>query len=381
MEHRKAVCTVIAKNYIAHARTMVRGFHRYHPRYACYVLIVDEFEGYVTPAEEDFEIISLDQIELPNQRSMCFKYNVTELCTATKPFFLDHLLRDARVEQLLYIDPDILITNSLDELYRLLDHFDIVLTPHAECDYPDDGRLPDDTSMMQTGLFNLGFLGLRASSNTRTFLEWWKKKVYRKCLVQFELGLFVDQKFMDLALLWFDGIHVERGSGYNVAYWNLHSRDVRFQDGIWTCNGGPLYFFHFSGYRPDNPTRLTTHVREELCRYRLDEEPEVRAIFREYAHELRESNYFETQGWPYTFASFVNGKKIPDAYRRLYRESLEEMEPYGDPFSSEALERRLRWRHRLSGRQGVVLWLASRAYRHIPGLKPVLRRMMGAPAS
>src|SRR5262249_45864459 len=170
---RKAVCTVIAKNYIAYARTMIRGFRRYHPTYACYVLIVDEFEGYVTPAEEDFDIISLGQIELPNQRSMFFRYDVTELCTAANAFLLDQLLRDARVEQVLYIDPDILITNALDGLYRLLDDFDIVLTPHAEHDYPDDGRLPDETSIMQTGLFNLGFLGLRASSNTRTFLEWW----------------------------------------------------------------------------------------------------------------------------------------------------------------------------------------------------------------
>src|SRR5215469_12886646 len=150
MGGQTALCTIIAKNYIAHARTLVESFREFHPEIACYVLIVDEFEKYVTPAQEQFEVISLRELELPKERTLCFKYNVTELCMATKPFLLEHLFQKrGGIHKLLYIDPDILITAKLSELFAKLDSFDVVLTPHVETDYPDDGLQPDDAAVLQ----------------------------------------------------------------------------------------------------------------------------------------------------------------------------------------------------------------------------------------
>jgi len=379
MGGQTALCTIIAKNYIAHARTLVESFRECHPEIACYVLIVDEFEKYVVPAQEQFEVISLRELELPKARTLCFKYNVTELCTATKPFLLEHLLQKRGIQKLLYIDPDILVTAKLSELFAKLDRFDVVLTPHVETDYPEDGLQPDDSAVLQTGLFNLGFIGVRDSENTRELLRWWKRKLQDKCVVHVQGGLFVDQKFMDLASVLFENIYVEKGTGYNVAYWNLHSRKIGKSNGIWTCNDGPLYFFHFSGYQQEDRESLTTHIPKGEMRYRLTDLPELREMFSEYARRVESHGYAESHEWPYTFAAFANGRAIPYVYRKLYREYLEEMERYGDPFVSRALMRRLRLKRIVSKDTATARLIAS-VYRGVPGLTSLVRRLMRVPA-
>jgi hypothetical protein len=331
------------------------------------------------PAQEQFEVISLRELELPKEKTLCFKYNVTELCTATKPFLLEHLFQKRGLHKLLYIDPDILVTAKLTELFTKLDSFDVVLTPHVETDYPDDGLQPDDAAVLQTGLFNLGFIGVRESEKTKEFLRWWKRKLQDKCVVHVQAGLFVDQKFMDLASVLFENIYVEKGTGYNVAYWNLHSRKIAKSNGIWMCNDGPLYFFHFSGYQQEDRESLTTHIPKSEMRHRLRDLPELREMFSEYARRVERHGYAESHEWPYTFATFANGRAIPYGYRKLYREYLAEMERYGDPFLSRALMRRLRLK-RIVNKDTATARLIASVYRSVPGLRSLARRLMRVPA-
>ena len=51
------LCTIIAKNYVAQARILAASFRRHHRDGRCFVLIVDEVDGYVDPAAEPFELV------------------------------------------------------------------------------------------------------------------------------------------------------------------------------------------------------------------------------------------------------------------------------------------------------------------------------------
>src|SRR5260370_9062787 len=144
MVQDRAICTIIAKNYVPFARTLAQSFLSFHPDYKCYALIVDDFEGYIHPYAEPFEILNLTDLEIPNLPSFCFKYNVKELCTASKAYLLDYLICKKDVNRLLYLDPDILITGALGGIFDKLGTHDIVLTPHLDMNYPDDDLLPDD---------------------------------------------------------------------------------------------------------------------------------------------------------------------------------------------------------------------------------------------
>jgi lipopolysaccharide biosynthesis glycosyltransferase len=340
MTQARAICTIIAKNYLAFARTLAQSFLSLHPDYKCYVLIVDDFEGYVDTAAECFEIISLTEIGIPDLTGFRFKYDVKELCTAAKADLLEYLIEEKSVERLLYLDPDILVTGRLDDIFEKLGKYDVVLTPHLDTDYPDDDLLPNVGHILRAGTYNLGFIGVNSSANARAFLNWWKPKLYKNCVIDLLNGYFVDQKFIDLAPIFFKNIFIETDVGYNVAYWNLHSRRISREKGSWRCNGGPLYFFHFSGYAPEGAL-ISTHISHSQARYRLSNRRDVRPLFAEYKNLIVSNGHEQASQWPYTFGYFKTGEPIPNGLRWYYREFAAKRRGYEDPFDLKQLERRI----------------------------------------
>jgi glycosyltransferase involved in cell wall biosynthesis len=339
IDPKGAACTIIAKNYIAFARTLAQSFLSFHPDHKFYVLIVDEFKGYLNLAEECFEVVRLTDLEIPNLPSFCFKYDVKELCTAAKPFLIDYLIRAKGVDRILYLDPDVLITARLEPLYKKLEIYDIVLTPHLDKDYPDDGLLPDDGYILRAGVFNLGFIGLNSSENAASFLTWWKSKLYNGCVIDVPNGYFVDQKFIDLAPIFFGNLFVEKDTGYNVAYWNLHSRKISRHNGTWLCNGSPMYFFHFSGYTLES-SEISDYLPRDLSRHHFSNRRDLRPLFDEYKKLVVRNGHRTAMTWPYTFAYFKTGEAIPLELRIQYRNCPSKWRWYGNPFTSKRLKDR-----------------------------------------
>ena len=67
---------------------------------------------------------------------------------------------------------------------------------------------------------------------------------------------------MNLAPVFFDGVHVLHHPGCNVAYWNLHERSLTVTGESYRVNEvAPLVFFHFSAYDPRQPDRTVVGFR------------------------------------------------------------------------------------------------------------------------
>jgi len=334
---KRAICTIIAKNYVAAARTLCRSFSQFHPDLRSYVLIVDDHAGYIDSANEDFEIISLSDLGFAELPSLCFKYSVVELCTAVKARLLDYLLHKKGIEQLVYLDPDMLVTSSLDEIFDRLKIVDVLLTPHVDEKYPEDGLFPDDGTILRYGIYNLGFIGVTPGADA--MLQWWQSKLLDLCVDDPVRGYFVDQKFMNLAPLYFEKVGIEQSPGCNVAFWNLHSRRISREGGAWLCNDMPLYFFHFSNFDPARPERLSGYQ----TRHHLPDRPDVQPLFSEYTRLLFENGYEQAKSWPYQYNNFATGERIPYGLRVMYRNSPRKSKRWGDPFQSAALKRWARW--------------------------------------
>lgn len=322
------ICTIIAKNYISFARTLCDSFLKFHKDGRCFALIIDGLENYVSPEKEKFEIISIEELKISNLKEFCFKYNITELSTAVKPFFLKYLFDKKPIDKILYLDPDIYVTHALDKLYKELDKGDIIITPHLDADYPDDGLLPDDAHIMKSGIFNLGFIGLNNCDNVLRFLLWWQNKLYNKCIIKHAAGYFVDQKFIDLALCLFKNISIIKDTGYNVAYWNLHSRQIGYVEDKWTCNEKQLYFFHFSGYKLEFPDQISKYQN----RFNFTDKPYLNKLFEQYKKVVLRNGYTKTHNWPYTYSSFKNGKTIHKLFRKTYLINIDKVN-IDDPFN------------------------------------------------
>ncbi len=367
------ICTIVAKNYVSFARSLCDSFLSVHPAGKCHALFIDGTEGYIDPSKENFTTYHLDEIGIPGVKELCFKYNVTELATAVKPFFLRFLLSKPEIKEIIYLDPDILVLDTLGTLFNLLDTKDIVLTPHLDMDYPEDGRFPDDSHIMKSGMFNLGFVGVRRSGNSERLLDWLAGKMRDKCVIDHGKGYFVDQRFIDLAFTLFENIHVEKDTGYNVAYWNLHSRRVEWREDRWLCNGNPLYFFHFSNYKPETPSLLSAFQD----RIRLADHPALEKLFTLYTERLLQHGYGDSRAWPYTHGKYADGGTITDEDRRICRAFGKRLVP-GDPFDRRRYPLWLIFAMRLATLFGKLRrWVRNRAMRNDGPIRKIARTVYG----
>ena len=245
---KTCIFTIVANNYRHFARTLMASARAHSPDVDLFVALCDEPIAATDPRDA-FTELPLRDLGLPRFDRFTFQYTILELNTAIKPWVFAALFARG-YERVLYFDPDIKLYGSIAPVLAHLDHAQIVLTPHLT-DRLDDGRHPSELTILQSGTYNLGFIALRQSPETRRFVEWWQSKLLRDCVVDIPRGLFTDQKWIDLVPGMYGGVAVERDPGWNVAYWNLNHRDVtRDADGQTRVNGRPLLFFHFSGFAP-----------------------------------------------------------------------------------------------------------------------------------
>src|ERR687886_725341 len=134
------VCTIVAKNYLSYARVLARSFAEHRPSDRCWVLVIDEVEGYLAPESEPFELVVPADLGIESFDRMAALYGVLELSTAVKPWLLRHLLKERGLDRIVYLDPDIRLYDDLAEVDRLLNGNHMVVIPHLTDPMPRDGR-------------------------------------------------------------------------------------------------------------------------------------------------------------------------------------------------------------------------------------------------
>jgi glycosyltransferase involved in cell wall biosynthesis len=328
---RTAVFSIISPNYRHFARALMGSMRRHHPEWDRFVLHVG---GAPDPAcsDEPFTTVPLETLPLPHARRFCFRYTLLELDTAVKPWMFEHLFARG-YDRVVYLDPDVFVYSPLAELDAAPPETFLTLTPHLTGFIGGDD-FPSERTVLQAGTFNLGFLAVIRQPPLPAFLSWWQGKLEHQCVVDPARGLFVDQKWMDLAPGLFPGVTILRHEGYNVAYWNLEHRAVVRTGSGTTVNGQPLRFFHFSGFDPALGKRVSKHHHA----LGLEEVGDVRGLIEEYRAALLAAGCASFRNAPYAFGAFADGTPIPDAARLAYRESPELQAKCGDdPFAHPEL--------------------------------------------
>ena len=169
------------------------------------------------------------------------KYNIIEFCTSIKPFCFEYFLE--KYNFVTYLDPDIFVYNNLD-FKRSDSKSQISLTPHilTSSDTPEMVSKRREFKYLQVGYFNLGYIGITKSDESFSFLKWWQNRLIDLCLIDSKRGIFVDQKWIDVAFMNNPGLfHVIQDVGWNIAYWNIYERDHKL-----ITEDNNLKFIHFS---------------------------------------------------------------------------------------------------------------------------------------
>jgi glycosyltransferase involved in cell wall biosynthesis len=316
--------TCAAVNYLPKVRLFCKSIKQHHPEMMVHVALADRIPGWLNLAEEPFDdIVSIESLEIPNRTGWIFWHNVVELCTAMKPFVLRYLLDLPDCDQVYYFDPDIVLFSRLDDLISTLHDANIILTPHVT--HPEstiEAIRDNEICSMKHGIYNLGFIGVRNGEQGRLFAKWWSERLYYFCLDGIEQGLFTDQRWIDFAPVFFDGVRVIKSSRHNVAPWNLSTRKMEgsFQKGF-RVNGEPLAFYHFTGF--------DSGAHRMMAMKYANGNRAVTSLIDWYEERTR-SDGQNNQRW--TYSTFSNEQPITKKHRWIYRLRGDLQAAFPDPF-------------------------------------------------
>lgn len=344
-----AACTIVSPNYLPFARALAVSYREHHPGDRFFVLLVANLPADFTLEGEPFEAVTLPEIALANLRSEAMKFDILELNTNVKPGFLAHLFStEPRIEQLVYLDPDIRVFARLEPVFAALSSgAAMVLTPHITTPI-NDAKSPSEQDLLYNGTYNLGFAAFRRSAEADRVLAWWGERCLALGFSEGRTGLFVDQKWMNLAPGLFPNVTILRDPGCNMAYWNLHERSLdRAPDSslrVVNPNGAPvpLRFFHFSGVVVQDATVLSRHTD----RFTIASRPDLRLLFSEYTAMVQSMEKPAVDGAPYGFDRLSDGTAVTRLARRLYAAHAQRwvgQDPFnaGGPFADFARRQHL----------------------------------------
>ena len=315
------VFTLCSANYLAHAKALGDSVVEHNPDARFVIGLVDRL-----PLELDssywhpHEALLVEALKIPEFQKMADDYNVVELNTAVKPFYMEHLYRrDDRVDAVIYLDPDILVFSSFEPLLRKLKDSSIILTPH-HCAFDDSAmNLHWEKTILTVGIYNLGFIATSRTETTFAFLDWWQKRVKHACHYRPGSGVFVDQLWVNLAPIYFPNVYIEKNPGYNMSYWNHFERRLAHRDGRYVVNdANDLVFYHFSGYNPAKPDMASSRGNVPITPF--SERPDLKPIYDDYRSRLASLGYDAIRTLPYSLLK--KPKKFTISNRVTVRRSL-----------------------------------------------------------
>ena len=214
----QTVCTIITANYLPLAKVLHTSLQRHVPGTSLQVLVVDKNNFTSTDGLTiySFDTISNSPIALQIEKKYA-PTNADHFRWALKPVFISYLLQNG-FDKVIFADPDLYFVNNFNFLFDELDSNNILLTPH----WANINPLEKESGLIDVlsgGLYNAGFVG--ANKKGAEAINWWAAMCHYKMDRQKELGIYDDQKYLDILPVQFSGVKVLKHQGCNLASWNI----------------------------------------------------------------------------------------------------------------------------------------------------------------
>ncbi|WP_080055444.1 glycosyltransferase family protein [Spirosoma aerolatum] len=291
----KIAFTICSNNYLSQAKTLGDSIKETNKDYTFFIGLCDRKDSnidynYFLP----YEIIEADKLNIDEFDKMQLNYDIVELNTSVKPFYFKYFFDNyIDIELAIYFDPDIYVYNNLLPIETELGKANALLTPHIITTIPNDRLMPIENNFLNYGLYNLGFLALRRSETTKLIIDWWADKLKDSCYQRVSEGLFVDQLPLNYLPIFFENIIISKNLGLNMAYWNLHEREITSYNEeskfYFINNKYPLIFFHFSNFNPLESNIISKYQN----RFHIDSNPLFRPLFFNYATLVLKNKYID----------------------------------------------------------------------------------------
>ncbi len=320
------IYTSVVSNYIPKARVLAHSVKRFHPDFYFHLVLCDEPPPSFHIDEEPFDsLIRINDLGLARPEQWLFVHSTVEVCTGVKGLALKLILDAQSCSEAFYFDPDIVILAPLDNLIQRFRDGSVLLTPHlTEPETHQDAILDNEFSVLQHGIYNLGFVGVKNDAEGRRFARWWSDRLEEYCFDDIPRGLFTDQKWVDLAPAFFPSCVILHDPVYNVATWNLTTRTVGGTLGDVTVNGSKVVFYHFSGF--------DSGAQEAMLNKYGSAMPVLYDLREWYIAESKRMGQDEFGVLPWRYGSFDNGATVTKEHRRVYRDRGDVRAAFPNPY-------------------------------------------------
>jgi len=284
----KILYTVCSANHLAYAKTMADSFCKHHTDYTIFICLADKVENrFDKNFFHPYNLIEVESIGIVEFEKMNKQYSLIELNCALKPFFANYLIEKHNPEIVIYLDTDIYVYQPFHVIEEYLQEKSIVITPHFLTPITDN-LLPRERDILRSGLYNAGFIALKINNNSKQFLNWWSNHLIDECYYNFAEGMGVDQTWLNLVPLFFNEVCIAKNKALNVAYWNLHERNLSVKNNVVVVDDiEPLIFLHISGYKFETPEILSRHQN----RFELNKLPVLFQLLSNYKEKVKANNY------------------------------------------------------------------------------------------
>jgi hypothetical protein len=308
---------------------LFQSLRQLHPEWRLHLALADELRPIVDLAHEPFDQIwTVADLHIPSWRGWAYCHTIVELATAIKPYMLAHLLKQSGCKRVIYLDPDTVVFSRLDDIIDALDDANIVLTPHQTTPEQSVSAVMDnEICSLKHGVYNLGFIGVAATEIGHDFADWWGKRLYHFCRADIPNGLFTDQRWIDLVPAFFSGVAILRSNRYNVAPWNLTTRELSLSAlGHYLVDGEPLGFYHFTGF--------DSGEHRIMADKNSGSNPTVQQLVSWYEKQNESFAQDSFARVPWAYGSYTDGTPISSEQRLVYRERTDLQGAFADPFDA-----------------------------------------------
>jgi hypothetical protein len=285
-----AIGTIVARNYLPFARVLAASLFSHHPDLPCFVVIADDPDDVEAPDRDRLNVIRLADLGFEPPRESWGRWSCQEFAVLLKPYLLRHLFARGFTTAL-YLDPDMLIVGDLSPALHEVGKHPCTLVPHVLSPIEGPERIARELTLLRAGTFNAGVIGVSSSPAADAMLEWWSARLLADCSDSVERGVYYDQRWLDLLPVLFDGVHILRDPGVNIAYWNLEERDVTIDGTTVRAQGGPARLFHFSGFDPMRPLQVSRHAPA----MHVESTGAAQPIYARYAELLLDAGYEQSR--------------------------------------------------------------------------------------
>ena len=321
------VCTIASGNYVHKAAHMAATVRMHHPEAWIALCLVERTPArWIQQLPMFDEVVCAATIGIEDFGRFAFDHFIVELSTAVKPAWLHRFIATRPDEAIYYLDPDMEVHGPMRECEEALESAHVVVTPHHLDDVTSEQDVIERViPVLQCGTYNLGFVACRATEAAEAFVLWWHSKLMRFCRMEPSRGLYVDQKWIDLAVGLFP-IHVLREPGDNTAWWNAAERRIEERNEGYFVANRPLRVLHFSqldlGRDRYHFARAAPEGNEPI-------------------HKLRSAYQAATDGGPFghhrteacTFDEFYSGEKVARETRLIVRRRPMLLAGCADPYA------------------------------------------------